>query len=44
MGKSILMLALASNIPLRKAIEETCPSAVARKLRMKRKEPGGTSD
>ena len=31
----------ASNVPLRKAIEETCPSAVARKLRMKRNEPGG---
>ena len=40
----MVMLLLSSNIPLRKAIEETWPSAVARKLRMKRNEPGGTSD
>ncbi len=40
----MLMLLLTSSIPLRKAIEETCSSAVARKLRMKRKEPGGTPD
>ena len=38
------MLLSASNIPLRKAIEETWPSAVARKLRMKRNEPGATPD
>ena len=38
----MVMLLSASSIPLRKAIEETCPSAVARKLRMKRNEPGGT--
>jgi hypothetical protein len=41
---SIVILLLASKTPLRKAIEETCPSAVARKLKMKRNDPGGTSD
>jgi hypothetical protein len=40
----MVTLLAASNIPLRKAIEETCPSAVARKLRMKRNDPGGTFD
>ena len=40
----MVTLLSASNMPLRKAIEETCPSAVARKLRMKRNEPAGTSD
>ena len=33
-----------SNSPLRKAMEDTCPSAVARRLRIKRNEPGATPD
>jgi hypothetical protein len=38
------MVLAASNNPLRKAMEETWPSAVARKLKMNRSEPGGTFD
>lgn len=44
MSQLNVMLLLESNIPLRKAMEETCAQAVARKLRMQRSEPGGTSD
>ena len=42
--QAIVILLSASNMPPRKAIEETCPSAVARKLRIKRNEPAGTSN
>src|SRR5579872_4739928 len=31
-------------MPVRKVIEEICPSPVARKLRIKRRAPGGRSD
>ncbi len=40
----MVMLPLASRIPVRKVIEEMWPSPVARRLRMNRSDPGGKSD
>src|SRR5207248_645818 len=43
-GGLIEILFSASTKPVRKVTEEMCPSPVARKLRIKRKEPGGRLD